>query len=164
MDKCNHIKDLILTDYMDDQIDDALKKQVESHLHQCASCRAFALESQENLAVPFQKLDRQVVPAHLWKNIQEKIQEEQSYQPSFLDLAKDWIGGITFPKLVPVLASLVLVVLIGSNVMVNQQVQQAQQVQEEEQVIYLASVFSSVEQTDALAEKGLETPIEQYFL
>ncbi len=160
MDKCKKFRDLILTDYIDAQLDGVSKAQVQEHLHQCATCQAFFLEVKNKLIVPFEKAPHQPVPTHLWGIIEERIRQGHS-RVSVVDFIRGWIEGITFPRLVPALASLIMVVFIGSTVFVNQQVKQAQ---DWEGGTYLAYILSSTGVSVPVNNHDLGTPIEQYFL
>jgi len=161
MDNCKNFKDLILTDYIDGQLDIALKEQVESHLHQCASCQSFAREVKENLIVPFEKASHQEVPSYLWRQIQEKIYEESSSRLGVLDVMRGWIKGITFPRLVPVFCSFMMFFLIGTTFLYNQQAKLAQ---DQERGSYLAFILTSSTAVSPVGGNDLGTPIEKYFL
>ena len=161
MDNCKKFRDLILTDYIDAQLDIAIKTQVEEHLHECASCKAFAQEVKTSLVVPFEKVTRQEVHVYLWQEIEEKIQQQQNLSKSLWDLIQGWMEGITFPKLVPAVCSLAMLVFIGSAIFFNQQIKQAQN---REQGSYLAYVLTSEGSTGQASNGDLGTPIEKYFL
>ena len=154
MNNCKEIQDLILTDYIDGQADQETKSHVENHLLACADCRVFAQEVKANLVVPFERAQRQTVPAHLWNSIKEKIEEEQyARAPDFLDRLLDLFSS----RLAPVLASLAVLIVVGSFVFHDRLVKHAR---EEAQGKYLASLLSPAEDNTS----GLGTTIEEYFL
>lgn len=160
MDSCKKFRDLILTDYMDAQLDAASQAQVDRHLQKCAACKAFAAEV-KNLVLPFEKATRQQVPAHLWKAIEERIQQEQYSPQNLWDLICGWIEGISFPKLVPALGSLVMLIVVGSTVFFNYQIEQARN---QEQGAYLAYMLSPLGTSAQAENNNWGTSLEQYFL
>jgi anti-sigma factor RsiW len=160
MYNCKKIKDLILTDYVDTQLDPQSKSQVEDHLRHCAVCQAFAKEVKECLIVPFEKSSRQEVPVHLWDTIKDRILQEEVHPQSLRDVILGWLQGITFPRLVPALVSFVMVFFISSTIFLDWQTKQAQ---EQEQGAYVEYMLSSAA-TNQKDNHDLGTPIEQYFL
>ena len=161
MDKCHDIRDLILTDYIDNQLEGAIKERLERHLRQCSACQAFAKEVKNDLVRPFEKASRQEVPEHLWSNIQEKILQQGHAQEGFLDRLREWVGAITLPRLIPAVCSFAMLVFVGSMVFFHQQTTQAR---DQEQVLYLASVLNSAGTMGHTGSKDFGTPIETYFL
>jgi anti-sigma factor RsiW len=156
---CKKIKDLILTDYVDSQLDNSIKGQVEAHLSQCESCRSFAQEVESHLVVPFEKAQLQEVPSEVWESIKQKVSQESQPQ-GIKDLIQGWIEGFNFPRFVPAVASFVMFVCISSAVLLNWQTKQAQI---QEQGSYVEFMLSSAA-SNAKDSYDLGTPIEQYFL
>jgi len=114
MKKCDHFKDLILTDYMDGELDKNSAKNVESHLLECSDCRAFLKEVKSNAALPFQQTLHQPVPAELWGAIRQRIEDRNQAVNPLADFIEKLKGLIVIPRLVPVFASLILMFLAGS--------------------------------------------------
>lgn len=154
MKNCKEIKDLILTDYIDEQIDQATKSRVETHLLSCPDCQAFSQEVKSSLVVPFEQAERQAVPAHLWNSIKEKI-EEKEYAVASNPFEK--LLELLFPRLVPAFASVAILILVGSFVFHDQLVKRDQAKAQEK---YLVSLLSTAEDNS----DGLGTTIEEYFL
>ena len=165
MKKCDHFKDLILTDYIDGKLDKDSVVGLESHLLDCGDCRAFFREVKDNAVIspvsyPANVLHRPV-PAELWGAIRQRIEhEEQAASPwaKFVDRLK---GLVVFPRMVPVFASLVLMFLVGSVTLNTVQVQQAK---DKDQGTYLVSLLSSTGSSGQADSNDLGTPIEHYFL
>ena len=160
MKKCEQFKELILTDYIDGQLDRGAASEVEGHLLDCSECRAFFREVKDSAAVPFQQASRQPVPAELWGQIRQRIEDES--RPAVNPLAGiiDRLRGlIVFPKIIPVFASLAVMLLAGSVTLNTIQVGQAK---DKDQGEYLVSLLSPA---DAASDNNdLGTPIEHYFL
>ena len=161
MYNCKQIKELILTDYVDAQLDAASKSQVENHLHQCIACQDFAKEVKSHLIVPFEKASRQEVPEYLWQEIQQKIQHEQYAKQGVLDSVRDWLAGLSFPRFMPALGSFVMLFFLGSSFFLNQQMKQAQ---DQEQRSYLTYMAVSIGSSIQVGSNDRTTPIEEYFL
>jgi len=158
MKKCEHFRDLILTDHIDGQLDKNAAGSLENHLLKCSDCREFFKEIKDKATLPWAQALRQPVPAELWIKIQEKIENEERSSDLISDLLDRIKGLIVYPRLVPVLASLVLMLLVGSVTVNTIQIKQAQ---EKDQGEYLISLLSSSSQAES---NDLGTPIEHYFL
>ena len=161
MKKCDQFKDMILTDFIDGQLDKKAAKEVEDHLLDCASCRAFFKEVKENAAIPFQQVSRQAVPEGLWSAIRENIEQEQQQKNPLADVFEHLKGLLIFPRMVPVFASLMLMLLVGSVTLNNIQIQQ---VKDRDQGEFLVAMLSPTNGSTASEGGDLGTPIEHYFL
>jgi len=85
---CKHIKKILITDYIDDEADDKIRKNVEEHLKKCESCGRFYEDLKKEAVSPFKEIRDMKVPDEVWDNIRAKIGEEKK--------AFD-IGGILDP-------------------------------------------------------------------
>ena len=158
MKKCDQYKDLILTDYIDGELDKNSAGELESHLQGCGECRAFFKEVKNNAVLPMQQALSQPVPVELWDTIRQRIDDEnQKINPlaDFIDKIK---GLVLFPRMVPVFASLILMLMVGSVTVNTIQVQQAKAQDQGEYLVSLLSSAGSSENNDP------GTPIEHYFL
>jgi anti-sigma factor RsiW len=163
MKKCEHFKDLILTDYIDGELDKDSAGSVESHLLDCSDCRAFLKEIKNNAVISSASANvlRQPVPAELWDTIRQRIEHKDREADSLEDLIDKLKGWISFPRLVPVFASFVVMFLVGSVTLDKIQVQQAQA---RDQGEYLISLLSSTDISSSSDNNDQGTPIEHYFL
>ncbi len=158
MHNCNNIKDIILTDYVDNEIDTSVKVQVEKHLQGCLSCQAFAREVKAQLVVPLQQATRQEVPSQMWNNIQNQIIQQQQSSEGLLVKLQSWLS---LPRLVPTLVSLAMVVIVTSTLFFDDQ--KVKQARDQEIGSYLTYVMDSQE-SSAGENNNLGTSIESYFL
>jgi anti-sigma factor RsiW len=158
MKKCDHFKELILTDYIDGQLDKNSADSVENHLLDCGDCRVFFKEV-KNTALHFQASSRQPVPAELWDAVRQNIEHESQAASPATDLIEKIKGLIAFPRMVPVFASLVVMLLAGSVTLNTIQVGQAK---DKDQGEYLVSLLSPAD--PASDNNDIGTPIEHYFL
>lgn len=155
MKECDYFRDLILTEYIDRELDKTSADGVESHLLACSDCRTYLKEVKNNTALLAGQASSQPVPPELWDAIKQGIEDKPPFE-KFINGLKGWI---TFPRLVPVFASLVLMLLVGSVTVNTIQVQQAK---DKDQGEYLVSLLSSSSQADNNDDSG--TPVERYFL
>jgi predicted anti-sigma-YlaC factor YlaD len=151
--------DLILTDYIDGQVDQNTAESVQSHLRNCSDCAAFLKEVKDTGVVPFQQGALQPVPAELWDAVRQGIEEEKTNPLE--DLIDRMRGWMVFPRMVPIVASFVVMFLVGSVTVNTIQIQQAK---EKEQGEYLVSLLSPQGNASPGDNNDLGTPIEHYFL
>ncbi len=161
MKKCEQFKDLILTDYIDAELDRDSAGNLENHLLDCSDCRAFFKEFKNNVAMPFQQAPHQPVPAEIWDTIKKNIEDENQRTNPIADLIDRLRGLIVFPKMVPVFASFALMFLAGSATLETMHVQQAQA---KDQGEYLVSLLSTADASNPSDSNSGSTPIEHYFL
>ena len=160
MKKCEQFKDLILTDYIDGELKKDLSVSLEAHLLDCSECRDFLREVKSNAVTPFMQIQRQPVPAELWDAVKQGIEDKNQTTDPVGDFIAQLKGLLFFPRMVPVFASLVLMLLVGSVTLNNVQIQQTKAQDQGEYLVSLLTpaASSSVESND------LGTPIEHYFL
>ena len=165
MKKCDHFRDLILTDYIDGQLDKNSLGSLESHLLDCSDCRAFLKEVKDNAGISpvFCSADvlRQPVPTELWDTIKQNIEHENQARSPLADCIDKLKGWIVAPRMVPVFASLILMFLAGS---VTLNTIHLQQDRAKDQGEYLVSLLSSTGPSAQAENNDGGTPIEHYFL
>jgi len=118
-------------------------------------------EVKNNIALPFQQAVHQPVPAELWGAIKQGIEQENLAKNPLADFIDGLKGLFVFPRMVPVFASLMLMLLVGSVTLNNVQVQEAKA---KDQGEYLVSLLSSTGSSASADNNDLGTPIEHYFL
>ncbi len=161
MKKCDHFKGLILTDYIDGELDKNSLEIVESHLLGCSDCRAYLKEVKNNTAFLYQQALHQQVPAGLWDAVREHIEEENHLTNPLEDFIDKLKGLMVFPRMVPIFASLLLMLLVGS---VTLNSIQSQRAQAKDQGEYLVALLSSTGTGSPSDNNEWGTPIEHYFL
>ena len=165
MKKCDHFKDLILTDYIDGELDKVSVESVEIHLLDCSDCRAFFKEVKDATVIfPVScraNVLHQAVPAELWGMIKENIEHENQATSPLENFIEKLKGLMVFPRMVPVFASLVLMLLVGSVTLNTIHVQRAQAKAQGE---YLVSMLEPAGPSTPSDNNDLGTPIEHYFL
>lgn len=162
MKKCDHFRDLILTDYIDGELVKGPHRDLENHLVECGDCRAFLKEVENNLAWPWkQTVTQQPVPDELWGTIKQRIEHEDQARGPFADLMDNLKDLFLFPRLVPVFASLIVMFLAGSVTLNTVLVKQAREKDQGEYLVSLLSPTGSSAPSDYNDGAG---PIEHYFL
>ena len=171
--KCEQIKDLILTEYVDGQMDCSEKSQLEEHLKTCSACREFAQTVQKDLVTPFTDVPVPEVPEKVWHNIKEAITEEEVPQPGWKEVVS-FLGNLkALRQAAYFLAGFVIVIGVAmillkpapspDRVVVNNTV--AGTVAEEAVAeTYLAALDTDLDDVYTYVEEGYGTAIEEYFL
>ncbi|MBU1043200.1 MAG: zf-HC2 domain-containing protein [Candidatus Omnitrophica bacterium] len=178
---CKKIQELILTDYLDQEMPQDRQKELETHIAACAACAEFLVRAKKAAIEPLAntknaKLSQDII----WSKIQKEIQTEKeslldyNQVPSFLEKLK---SIIFFPK--PRLAwstlAVIAVLIIGLNIgqeqidfgknnqvkiaAVNSEKVVENQIIEIEREEYLSYLL---DQDDAYT--GYGTSLESYFL
>ena len=161
MKKCDYFKDLILTDYIDGELDKNSAGNLESHLLDCSDCRVFFKEVKDNAALPFQQALRQPAPAQLWDTIKQSIEHKNQAKSPLADCIAQLKGWVFAPRMIPVFASLILMFLAGDVALNTIQIQQAR---EKDQGEYLVALLSLRDSSVSSENNDWGTPIEHYFL
>ena len=109
---CEKIKELILTDFSDNRLDEKVKKQVNAHLNSCVGCREFA-QSVNKIAIdPLKRAEQENPPDYLWYRIKERIGGEKP-QPALSGVLQN-LQVFFHPRPAFALASIAVVVIIAS--------------------------------------------------
>lgn len=159
---CQQIQDLLLTDSLDNELDVRQQKVIEEHLANCRACQEFALTVKNTVQKPFDQAERPGPPAHLWKNIQSKIEEEHS-RPAIFETLKNMLERIRLPKPAFAFSTIgAIVIMVFFMVKMSFYVQQRNYQQSakqtiEEQIEYFAN-------NNGIEEISFGTNIEEYFL
>ena len=161
MKACDHIRSILLTDYVDGELDNETKKGIESHLANCPECTRLVTVVKEEMSIISDKGIKGNVPPHLWTSILKRIEEERP-RNTITDIIKSIAERLTLPKLVPALVGIVLLVLSASFFLYTQYVRQ--DYGSEESFKYASELFAGEGTSAAMESEGLGTPIEEYFL
>jgi predicted anti-sigma-YlaC factor YlaD len=126
--KCTKIKELILTDYLDNQMDKASQNKLEEHLAGCLSCRKLEEKVRQSIQQPFNQAKRITPPKYLWPRIKETLAaQETDSRPAFSPLKQTWEAIFAVRKPALVLASaLIIVILAVGSLRLSEQAQKAE--------------------------------------
>ncbi len=166
--KCEYVKELILTDYLDGQLEKGQKAQIEKHLTICKNCREYELITRAAVVEPFNNLEKQSPPEATWDKIREQIEEELPLQEptnSFADLIRKIKSFLYIPKPAFVVAPLVVLILVVITVMKlppeDQKIVKVNPDSQVECINYLMAVF---DQETVNGDDDFGTSIEELFL
>jgi len=76
--KCDKVKELLTTDYIDGELNGATEKLVKQHLESCVSCRVFEAAVQKSAVKPLKAAAQKEPPAYVWERIKQAVYEEKS--------------------------------------------------------------------------------------
>lgn len=157
--KCERIQEIILTDYLDQELDSRYTKEIELHLADCPSCREFLAISRQTTAEPFAMLkDAPISEKVLWNKIKADIAPSFSKpQTDFLSRLKELLSFPRIAFLLPVLMFLI----IWSGFFFRPQTPQLAQTQRQEETFDFTDEYL-VSQDDET--EGYGSDIEEYFL
>lgn len=166
--KCEQFQELILTDYLDEQLTAGRKAAVEGHLSSCEDCRQLA-EAARKLAVePFRHAGKVTLSQEeVWRRVKDKILSETPGQRTnpvaeFLEKLKDLLA-VPNPAFSAAMA-LIMILAAGLFVVTFRQPEQYVRVPVlEETTQSIAYVINEIAGEDD-ANGGYGTAIEEYFL
>lgn len=78
--RCEQIRELLLTDYLDGRLDAAARSRVEEHTDSCAECRLVLEELQTDGARPVLAGGTRLPPESVWLRIRDSIEGRRQEQ------------------------------------------------------------------------------------
>jgi len=75
---CSKVRDIIITDYVDAELEEQRKQEIDRHLQSCAACRAFAAAVSKMAVDPLRKAEIEEPPAFLWTRIKSHLEPDHS--------------------------------------------------------------------------------------
>lgn len=71
--QCNYVREMILTDYTDNELSAAQSKTISEHIASCEDCFNFHKQVQQITVAPIRFSETKPMPSHLWEKVSEKI-------------------------------------------------------------------------------------------
>ena len=165
--KCEKVRDLILTDYLDGRMAEDDKRELELHLAGCSRCRELSAATKKVVAGPFSKAERVSPPESVWHDIRDTIKAGErgiARRP-----AADFLGKLrsflAFPRPAFAVATVAVAILLAvfiarlpaeKRVVLNDYL--------DEQVTFLVSLDTDVTDTYNGDSVDLGTSVEEYLL
>lgn len=116
--KCRKVQELILTVYLDDEIDGKQKMLVDEHLALCPECKKFYLETKGTVKDVFERTERLEVPDGVWQKIKGAIIEEKQKKVFFVpDFLRILSAKLRIPRPVLAVASVAVLLIVFGAVM-----------------------------------------------
>ena len=144
--RCKKIQELILTDYIDGQMEEKQKAPIEKHLDGCPECKEFYASAKKVSTDLFVNADRANPPEFVWQRLRDTILAERQKKPEYV---------FHIPRPVFALATaMTLFLIVGTIIGLRVNEWQASNAEKDRQAQYL----------DYQEEVGFGTSIEEYFL
>jgi anti-sigma factor RsiW len=164
--RCKEVHEILLTDYLDGQMDKSAKAAVEDHLSACSQCKSVLQSVREVGPQLFRDAGRLRAPESVWQHVKEAILSEQKERPAFLASMLERLGCLfnIFKPRLAVAAILTLFIIAGTVGVLSMGHLQTFGPDKQEQGSYLYSLRESMGDSASNGDSGLGTAIEEYFL
>ncbi|MFA6320309.1 MAG: zf-HC2 domain-containing protein [Candidatus Omnitrophota bacterium] len=159
---CKKIRQVILTDYLDGEMDAKGKSLIDEHMAKCPVCKSFYLNVKKASEEVFLNAKCANPPEYVWRRIKEGILSEREKKKSFVpDILSGLKSILYIPKPAFAIASvLILVIAIGTMAHFRSGYNRAAA----EQLDYFNYLTVSSADASANNSTGLGTTIEKYFM
>ncbi len=142
--KCEYVRDMIMTDYIDGRMGDERRLPLEKHLAVCPGCRGFLAQAMRASVRPLKGSRESCVPEYLWGQIKISLDVNRSVLSRIKEAFECHVLSVFIlprPALIRVVAG-VLVLVTAAFIAANQPIRQREIVNEylQEQMTYIASV------------------------
>ena len=166
--KCEYVKELILTDYLDGQLGKEQRTQIEKHLTICMDCKEYELLTRTAVVEPFNNLERHNPPEAAWHKIREQIEEKLPLQEptnSFADLIRKVKTFLYIPKPAFVVTTIiVLLIAVITVIKLQPEDQKIVKVNPENQIECITYLITVFDQDTVNGNDDFGTSIEELFL
>jgi len=142
--KCGEIRDIIITEYIDNEIDAKVRGEMELHLSICAGCHEFKEALLSGIVEPLRNAEPAVAPEALWFKVRSAIERLEKEENSF-DIGALVSSFMPRWANVAAMAAMVLIMSFAGNFLAHniweKQIQQtAQYTAEENETLALAEL------------------------
>jgi len=124
--KCTRVQDLLKSDYLDAELNQELRRQIDSHLKKCPTCQVLK-KSLRDQRISLRAIKQKDVPPEIWQNIQSTIIEERLKEPENI-FGNAWEGlkrAFSIPRpvftMAGALATVILALVLGQVVLGRRQ-------------------------------------------
>ena len=165
--KCKQIRELLLTDYSDGELEVRLKNKVEQHLGECPECKQFEHRLIKTVIEPFKNVIKTEPRDSVWNRISEAMVFEQREKPDgFLDKIQALLLPLSaVPRTAYILATVITVIFMLTITKIKfQSNTQRVAVHLQEEIEYLDYLMGDAEYYATEENGGYSTIIEEYFL
>ena len=89
--ECKKIREKLMTDYLDNELEPQQGIEIDRHLEACADCRELLETVRESTVIPFKEA-REVQPDPVvWQRIQQRILAEKEPLAGWIDQVRDFL-------------------------------------------------------------------------
>ncbi len=163
---CEKIKELILTDYIDNEMDGEEKIRLDIHFADCHVCKEFFEAVKNTVVKPFANANKIEPPEFIWHRLKEAIIVRQQKKLSFVDSLLEKLKSVFYiPKPALAMSTIMALALIAAlTATLRFSNKEALETNREDQAEY--SAYSIEAPVSALSnnDEGFGTSVEKYFL
>lgn len=163
---CEKARELILTDYIDNEMNDGERKLLTIHFSRCHECKEFFDTVMNTTVKPFASAKKVEPPESIWERVKEAITAEEQKKPGFVASVLEKLkSGFYIPKPALVMSTIMALVLIMAlTTTLKFSNKEVLETNREEQAEY--STYSIETPVGALLnnDDGFGTCVEKYFL
>jgi hypothetical protein len=161
MKTCLSFRSMLLTDYIDGELDRDAKRIIEEHLTVCPECKRLVAMVKEDISIISDEGMRKRVPAYVWQSIVKEMGGEERKTNPVINFISSFTERLIPPRLTPALVGMILLVLSVSSFLYTQYIKQEY---ENTHFEYVAELFTNASSSVISEHEGLGTLIEEYFL
>lgn len=111
---CKMAQELLMTGYIDDELDAEKRGMVKEHLAGCPSCAAFEAGLRMYAVEPFKGASGVLPPESVWHRIAGSIKEERETGSVFTELRRSAAAVFSFPKPVFLAATMAMMLIAAA--------------------------------------------------
>jgi predicted anti-sigma-YlaC factor YlaD len=162
--RCEAVQDLILTDYLDGEVEDAVGEQIVAHLAVCRGCDEFDAAVHKTATELFSKSKSPVTPPEIWPMIRTRLEKERL--PRTVSAARVWerLGTMITPRTLAAasasMGAAVLVLTLWTKGLDSTPVQSS--VDPQLEIEHMTFLVEGPPETEPA--ESFDTAIEEYFL
>lgn len=112
--KCDKVRRLLMTDYIDGELDAPAEKLVREHLAACAPCRELERSVRTAAVTPLRAAARPEPPPHVWSRVREALSEEKAPRVAYADLAGGLRRLFALPQMRLAAVTAAMIVLVAA--------------------------------------------------
>ena len=112
--RCKKVQKLILSDYIDGELNERLKKKVDKHLSACTECRKLYETVRMTTTNTLKQAGNVQPPEEVWQNIKGKIEQPEKESP--IDIFIDRVHSLLIirkPAFAVITAVMMIILVVG---------------------------------------------------
>lgn len=156
---CDQMQEVLLTDFIDGQLESSARKNIEAHLSNCADCRSRVELYQQQVRPMFLQIAQSHAPTDLWQKIAPQLKTEKpeiSLLSQFFTRWQNWA--------LPVAATAVIGIFFLLNRSPQKETQDAQATVQITGTTLSEMILAWGEEQTTSAEPNFDSAVENYLL